>query len=104
MVSESSQAYSELRSQPLKVNGIDLGSRAEEYRHMKRIAIVRIVIIAAIIACGYFDVKVLAAAPLFGMALYTWMGVRGCGKDPERLAVLADQIYFTAYADRKSVV
>ena len=65
---------------------------------MKRIAIVRIVIIAAIIACGYFDVKVLAAAPLLGMALYTWMGARGCGKDPERLAVLADQIYFTAYA------
>jgi hypothetical protein len=65
---------------------------------MRKIAIVRIVIIAAIIACGYFNVNVLAAAPILGMALYTWMGVRGCGKDPERLSALADQIYFTAYA------
>lgn len=65
---------------------------------MKTIATVRIVIIAAIIACGFFDLKILAAAPILGMTLYTWIGVRGCRREAEQLGALADQIYFTAYA------
>lgn len=65
---------------------------------MKTIATIRVVIIAAIIACGYFDFRMLAAAPIVGMALYTWIGVRKCRKEAEQLRALADQIYFTAYA------
>jgi hypothetical protein len=65
---------------------------------MKTIATVRIVIIAAIIACACFDLKILAAAPIVGMTLYTWIGVRECRKEAEQLRALADQIYFTAYA------
>lgn len=65
---------------------------------MKTIATVRVVIIAAIIACGCFDLKILAAAPIVGMTLYTLIGVRQCRKDAEQLRALADQIYFTAYA------
>jgi hypothetical protein len=65
---------------------------------VKTIATVRFVIIIAIVACGWFDLKILAAAPILGMTLYAWIGVLGCRKEPEQLRALADQIYFTAYA------
>lgn len=65
---------------------------------MKTIAIIRVVIIIAIIACGCFDLKILAASPILGMTLYAWIGVRRCRKEAEQLRTLADQIYFTAYA------
>jgi len=65
---------------------------------LKHVAVVRFLIVAAIVACGFFEAKLLAGAPIAGLALYTWIGVRACQRDAELLRATADQIYFTAYA------